>query len=290
MLAGVAAGKGGIITDGAAKKLSELLLYVTSPMMILGSFFFEYSREKLLDALLVFVLGSLFFILTIIISKFLFNRYDEKKKPILRFAVVFSNCGFVGLPMMKALFGNDGVFYGSFYVIAFYIFTWTFGITMFCGRREEKRTVETLKRVLLNPAIIAVYVGIVIFLLRIPVPYAVKEAVNHIGNMTLPLSMLIIGSLISTAKFKTLFNDFKVYYISFIRLIAVPLLAYFLLSFTGLPEMPVSIVVTALAMPVAANMTIFSSLFDRDAVFASKAVTFSTMLSIITVPLIVSLL
>lgn len=143
---------------------------------------------------------------------------------------------------------------------------------------------------LLNPAIIAVYIGLSIFVLRIPIPGAVKEAVNHIGNMTLPLSMLIVGSLISTAKFKTLFNDFRVYYVSFIRLIAVPLLAHFLLGFTGLPRMPVSIVITALAMPVAVNTTIFASLFDRDAIFASKAVTFSTMFSVITVPLIVSLI
>jgi len=259
-------------------------------MMILGSFFFEYSRDKLLDALLVFALGSLFFVLTIILSKVLFNRYDEKKKPILRFAAVFSNCGFIGLPIMKALFGNDGVFYGSFYSIAYNIFIWTFGVAIFSERKGEKRTVETLKKVLLNPAIIAVYIGLAVFVLRVPVPGAVKEAVDHIGNMTLPLSMLIVGSSISTVKIKTLFNDFKVYYISIIRLIAVPLLAYFLLRFAGLPVMPVSIVITALAMPAAANTTIFSSLYDRDAVFASKVVTFSTMLSIVTVPLIVSLL
>jgi predicted permease len=293
MITGIAAAKAGIISDGVSKKLSELLLYVTNPMMVLGSFFFEYSREKLFDGLLVFVIGSIFFILTIILSKIIFSRHDEKKRPVLRFAMVFSNCGFIGLPMMKALFGNDGVFYGSFYVIAFNIFVWTFGITMFNngkGANGAKGAVKTLKEALLNPAVIAVYVGLVIFILKIPIPGAVKEAVAHMGNITLPLSMLIIGSLISTAKFKTLFNDIKVYYVSFIRLIAVPLLAYFMMSFAGLSRMLVSIVVTALAMPVAAYTTIFADMFDRDAVFASKAVTFSTMFSILTAPLIVSLL
>lgn len=131
MIAGIAAGKAGIISEGVSKKLSELLLYVTSPMMILGSFFFEYSREKLIDALLVLALGTVFFLLTIGLSNVLFSRYDEKKKPILRFTMVFSNSGFIGLPMMKALFGNDGIFYGSFYNIAFDIFLWTFGVAMF---------------------------------------------------------------------------------------------------------------------------------------------------------------
>jgi predicted permease len=290
MITGIAAAKAGVISDGTSKKLSELLIYVTNPMMVLGSFFFEYSLEKLFDGLLVFVIGSIFFILTIILSKIIFSRHDEKKTPVLRFAMVFPNCGFVGLPMMKALFGNDGVFYGSFYVVAFNIFLWTFGITMFNDGKGAKGAVKTLKEALLNPAVIAVYVGLVIFILRIPIPGAVKDAVNYMGNMTLPLSMLIVGSLISTSKLKTLFNDFKVYYVSFIRLIAVPLLAYFIMSFAGLPHMLISIVVTALAMPAAATTTIFADMFDRDAVFASKTVAFSTLFSIITAPLIVSLL
>jgi predicted permease len=259
-------------------------------MMVLSSFFFEYSLDKLLDALLVFALGSIFFILTIIMSKVLFTGSDEKKKPILRFAMAFPNSGFIGLPMLRALFGNDGVFYGSFYVIAFNIFAWTLGITMFSDEKGGKETAKTLKKALLNPAIIAVYIGFVIFVLRIPIPDAVKEAVNHMGNMTLPLSMLIVGSLISTAKFKTLFNDIRVYYVSFIRLVAVPLLAYLLMSFAGLPRMPISIVVTALAMPVAIYTTIFAEMFDRDEVFASKIVMFSTLFSILTAPLIVSLI
>jgi len=290
MIAGIAAAKAGIISYGVSKKLSELLLYVSSPMMVLSSFFFEYSLDKLLDALLVFALGSIFFILTIILSKVLFTGSDEKKKPILRFAIAFPNSGFIGLPMLKALFGNDGVFYGSFYVIAFNIFAWTLGITMFNGGKGGKEAVKTLKKALLNPVIIAVYIGLVIFVLRIPIPGAVKEAVDYMGNMTLPLSMLIVGSLISTVKFKTLFSDIKVYYVSFIRLIAVPLLAYFLMSFAGLPQIPVSIVVTALAMPAATSTTIFANIFDKDEVFASKIVIFSTLFSILTAPLIVSLL
>jgi len=290
MITGIAAGKAGIISDGVSKKFSELLLYVTSPMMVLGSFFFEYSPDKLRDALLVPVIGSIFFFLTIILSKVLFSKYDEKIRPVMRFAMVFPNSGYIGLPMMKALFGNDGVFYGAFYVIAFDIFLWTFGITMFSENKREKVNVKTLKKILLNPAIIALYIGLVIFALRLPIPDAVQEAINNIGNMTLPLSMLIIGSLISKTKFKTLLNDIRVYYVSFIRLIAIPLVAYFLLSFTGLPRMPVSIVVTALAMPAAAFTSIFPDMFDKDAVFGSKVVTLSTMFSIITVPLIVSLL
>ncbi|WP_237266979.1 AEC family transporter [Thermoclostridium stercorarium] len=123
-----------------------------------------------------------------------------------------------------------------------------------------------------------------------PVPESVKSAVNYIGDMTMPLSMLIIGALISTAKIKELVNDARVYYVSAVRLILMPLLAYGILYLLGVPEQIVSIIVTALAMPVAATTTIFADLFDKDAVFASKAVMVSTILSVITAPVIVALL
>lgn len=290
MIVGVITGKTGIIADGSSKKFSELLLYVTNPMLVLGSFFFEYSAEKLINGLTVFLVASVFYFLSIFLSSLLFVGFNEKVKPIMRFAAVFSNTGYIGLPMMKALYGQEGVFLGSFYVVAFNIFVWTFGYAMYGNMEEGGGLKKLLKKALLNPAVIAMYVGIVIFVFRIPVPEVVKSAINYIGDMTMPLSMLIIGALISTTKIKDLVNDIKVYYAAAVRLILMPLLAYGILYFTGVPKITVSVVVTALAMPVAATTTIFADLFDKDAVFASKVVILSTILSVVTAPLIVGLL
>lgn len=290
LIIGFVAGKTGIIAGGASKKLSELLLYITSPMMVLGSFFFQYSADKMRNALLVLLFGSVFFLFSILISTFLYKNYDSKVKPILRFTAVFSNCGFMGLPMMKALFGDEGVFLGSFYVGAFNLFVWTFGLSMFSEIKGREGIRGSLKNALLNPALVALYVGVIVFVFQIPLPGAVKQAVKYVGDMTLPLSMLIIGALISTAKVRTLLNDFKVYYASAVRLIILPLAAYGILSLVGAPKMVTAIIVTAAAMPIAANTTIFAEMFDKDSVFASKAVTLSTMLSIITAPVIIALL
>ena len=134
MIVGVIAGKTGIIADGASKKLSELLLYVTIPMLVLGSFFFEYSAEKLKNGLMVLLLATGFYFLSIFLSSILFRGFSEKVKPIMRFSAVFSNAAFIGLPMMKALYGPDGVFLGSFYIVAFNIFVWTFS----CNVRQCK--------------------------------------------------------------------------------------------------------------------------------------------------------
>lgn len=290
LVIGFVAGKTGIIAGGASKKLSELLLYVTSPMLVLGSFFFEYSADKMKNALLVLLFGSGIFLFSILISAVLYKNYDSKVKPILRFTAVFSNCGFMGLPMMKALFGDEGVFLGSFFVSAFNLFVWTFGLAMFSEIKGKEGIRSSMKKALLNPALISVYIGVVIFVFQIPVPDVLHQAVKYVGDMTLPLSMLIIGALISTAKVRTLLNDFKVYYASAVRLILLPLAAYGILSLIGAPKMVTSIIVTAAAMPIAANTTIFAEMFDKDSVFASKAVTLSTILSIFTAPLIISLL
>lgn len=287
LIIGFVAGKTGIIAGGAPKKLSELLLYVTNPMLVLGSFFFEYSAEKMRNALLVFLYGSGFFLFCILVSAILYKNYDSKVKPILRFTAVFPNCGFMGLPMMKALYGDEGVFLGSFFVGAFNLFVWTFGLAMFSEIKGKDGIRGSLKNAFLNPALVALYVGVVVFVLQIPVPGAVKQALKYVGDMTLPLSMLIIGALISTAKVRTLLNDFKVYYASAVRLILLPLAAYGILSLVGAPKMVTAIISTAAAMPIAANTTIFAEMFDKDSVFASKVVTLSTILSVVTAPMII---
>ncbi|NLK68086.1 MAG: AEC family transporter [Clostridiaceae bacterium] len=290
LVVGIVSGKVGFIADGASKKLSELLLYVTSPMMVLSSFFFEYSAEKMKNALLVFLVASGFYLLSIFLAKLIFKSFSSKIKPIMQFSAVFSNAAFMGLPMMKALYGLDGVFLGSFYVVAFNIFAWTFGYAMFSTVEEDGGMKKLLKKAMLNPAVIAVYVGVIIFVFRIPVPGAIERAVNYIGDMTMPLSMLIIGSLISTVKVKELLNDAKVYYASAVRLIVMPLLAYVILYLIGTPKILISIIVTALSMPVAATTTVFADLFDKDAVFASKVVMMSTILSVVTAPVIIGLI
>ena len=218
------------------------------------------------------------------LSKLIYKPFSDKVNPVMRFTAIFSNCGYMGLPMMKALYGDDGVFYGSFYIVVFHIILWTIGIRIFSGEGGG------WKKVLLNPAVIAVYLGMAVFVLQLPVPEVVVGSVKAIGDMTMPLAMLIIGAVLSTAKLNEVFTDPKVYLTSFVRLIAMPLLALVLTRVAGLPAMPSAVLVTAVAMPAAANITIFAEMFEKDSIFASKCVSVSTLLSILTAPLIISLI
>jgi predicted permease len=285
LIVGFLAGKFNIIDHIAAKKLSGVLLYITSPLLILNSFFIVFSRERLINVLWVVGSSVFMFVFSIIFSKLIFRKFNEKIQPVLRFMVIFSNCGYMGIPLAKAILGDDGAFCISFYVVIFHIFLWTYGYKMYSG--EGKQSIKTL---LTRPTVLAVFVGMIIFLFHLPVPIPVKNAVQSVGNMTLPLSMLIIGGTISTVKLSAVFNDWKVYLGSFFRLIIMPVIAIFFAMIAKIPPMPASVLGIALSMPAAANTSIFAEHFDKDSAFASKCVTVSTLLSVVTAPFVISLI
>lgn len=287
MLVGFIAGKAGVIDSTGSKKLSGVMLYVTSPMLVLKSFFITFTTERLINILWIMGMAMFMYLLAIWLSKLIYSRFPDDASPILRFTAIFSNCGYMGLPVMYALYGDDGVFYGSFYIVAFNIILWTYGYLMFGGRGTRR---QIAVKVFANPSIIAVYAGMVIFITGLPIPSPVESAVTVVGDMTMPLSMLIVGAVISTDKLKDVFSDWRVYLSSFVRLILMPLIALALSRIPGIPELPAAVAITALAMPAAANTTIFAELFNKDSVFASKCVSVSTLLSIATIPVILSLI
>lgn len=286
LLVGVVAGKSGILNTAGTKKLSEVLLYISAPMMIINSFFIEFSSERLINILWVIGTSVLMFFIAILLSSLIFKGFSEKINPVLRFSAIFSNCGYMGLPLIKSLFGDEGVFYGSFYVVILNIFLWSYGYLMFGGAGAKQ---NVLKKVLTTPAVVALYVGIIIYLsgIGMAVPNAIKSAVSAVGDMTMPLSMLITGGIISTAKFSEVIADWRAYFAASIRLIFMPLLALGIILLAGVPKLPGICVIMSIAMPAATNTSIFSEMFDKDSVLASKCVAISTLLSIITIPLII---
>jgi len=284
LMIGYVAARAGILDGPAIRVLSSVLLYVASPMLVFKSFIFQFSAERLANAGWVVIAALLFFLVSILLSKLIYSPFSDKVNPVMRFTAIFSNCGYMGLPMLKALYGDDGVFYGSFYIVVFHFILWTFGIRIFSGNGGG------WKKILLNPAVIAVYLGMAVFVFQLPVPEVIVGSVKAVGDMTMPLAMLIIGAVLSTAKLNEVFTDPKVYLTSFVRLVAMPLLALLLTRITGLPALPSAVIVTAVAMPAAANITIFAEMFEKDSIFASKCVSVSTLLSILTAPLIISLI
>lgn len=283
MIIGFIAKKRGIFNSTVNKKLSELLLKVTSPLLVISSFQVDFTQDILKNVLIVFAFAMTAHILSILLGQVLYRRCDTESCKVMKFATVYSNCGYMGFPLLASLFGSIGVLYGSVYMAAFNIFLWTNGVMIFSDSKRLDR--QTIKKVLLNPGIVSVAIGILLFIFSLKLPVPVASAVEMVGSMTSPLSMLIIGATIADCELRDLFKGWNLYYITAIRLILIPSIAFVALKLAGLPDMLLKVCVLVVAMPIATTTAIFAELYDSDSIFASRTVVLSTLLSIITIPL-----
>lgn len=270
------------ITDEGRKTMSDILINITCPLIIISSFKFDFSMELVNNILIVFIFSVISHIVLILLGKILYKRYTGDKKAVLKFITIFSNCAFMGYPLLQALYGKMGIFYGSIFQLAFNVFLWTYGVSLISGKTDRK----ALKKALVNPGIIAVLIGFSMFLLSIKLPVPIYNAIDMIGAMTVPLSMMIIGSNMADMKLKDGFSKPEVYYVSFIRLIFIPFSTLIILKLIGLSDVVLGTCVIIQAMPAASMVAVIAENHKGDRQFASQCVFITTLLSLVTIPLI----
>jgi len=286
ILVGYYAKKRAWIDESTKKKLSEILLNITNPLLIISSFQFEFSRDVLNNVFIVLIFSVIAHIIQILLGKLLFFRSKGSIRQIGELSATYANCAFMGFPVLESLYGKTGILYGSIYATIFNVFLWTHGVVVFNG----KGGVKSIRKVLVNPGVISMFIGLIIFVLPIKLPYPISQAMDLLGGMTVPLSMLIIGATLADADFKKLFSGKHLYFISGVRLILMPLLAIPVLKLLGFSDVLLGICVILLAMPVATTVSIFAEMFDGDVEQASRVVVFSTLMSAFTIPLVSFLL
>lgn len=274
-----------IITNHINKGLSNILMNLTLPFMIIYSFNFEFSREMMKNAIMIFCYSIGIHIILIVLSKLAYFKFDDSKKKIFKFATIFSNCGFVGFPIVQGIFGNIGVFYTSIFTIPFNIFMWSYGVMLFTGESD----IKSIKKNLINPALICTLLGIIIFLFSIKLPEPILSTLGSIGNMTTPISMFIVGSMLADVKLKEIFRGLDIYYLNFVKLIVAPIIVYILLRLLKVDETLLYICVIMVAMPTASLIGVFSEKYNVDKLTASKCAFLTTVLSIITIPVIMAI-
>ncbi len=287
LLVGFFSRKGGLIDDAFSKKLSNLIVKIGQPMLLLSNLIsLEYSAENLKRGLIALSLslGIHFFIgvLAHIVTKG-YKNLDEKK--IAEFAVVFANCGFIGFPIIESLYGKEGLFCGAFYLIGFHIFTWSWGIFILSRGRDDIKL--TPKKIFINLGTVPSFIGIFIFLLPLPVPEFVPDSASYIASLCTPISLFITGSLIATDKVTKLFSKRANYPVIFLRLVISPLLVCALLKILGFSEFYVMFGTVMAAMPSGAIATMFSEMYSLNSKFASQLVGGTSILCVATLPLVV---
>lgn len=262
MLVGVYGSKKGIIDNHANRGLTKILLDITLPCMIITSFSFSYDEGVKSNVLKTFYYSLAVYIILIIISKVLTIPVKNEKRTILHFANVFTNTGYIGFPILNAIYGAEAVMYGSIFNIFFNIFLWTYGIIIFKDRMEKQKLVKELLKALRNPSLIAVYIGIIMMLFDLKLPAVVLTSANSIGTITGPLSMIIVGVLATKVNIKEHLIDWTIYYGIAMKLILIPAALYFVSLLIRDRSIVSNTVIILGSMPAAAMTSIFSDSFN----------------------------
>ena len=290
MFAGIAARRLNIIDDATTKKLSKLLVNITQPLMIITSFQIMYDAKLLFDGFRIVVASVIIHVLA---AAFAFIAFFKLKKLseriIFEFGVIFANCSFIGYPVLKAVFGDEiAVFYGSFYIIFFNMFIWTWGLHIL---RRGKSGIKVPKwKIFINAGTLPCVIGVAVYLTQIKLPSPLFSAMKLVGDMTFPLSMIIVGSLIAHIKILKVLTNPRMYYFLAVRCFIFPCLILALCLLLRIDRTLGYLCVIMTAMPSGANTAIFSELYEADSKLGAESVGASTLVSVLSIPCIIMLL
>jgi predicted permease len=291
MACGFYARKRGIIDDVASKRLSSLIIKIGQPMMIISALTeAEFSYENLTDGLVIVGVGMVFHAVVGCLAFLLckgFRDLDERK--ITEFSLMFTSGGFIGFPIMEALFGPKGLFLAAFFNISFHLFIWSWGIAILARKRPDIKL--TVRKVFINLGSVPCLIGVLIYMLAIPfpgfaLPAFLSKFMMYLSNLCTPISVLITGALLATRTPKQIFGSPKIYYFSAMKLIALPLIVCVIGKLIGLPHDMVLFATVEAALPSAASITMFSEMYGLNSGYASQTVGTSSLLSVGTMPVI----
>ncbi len=295
MATGFLARKIGVINLEATKHLSRLIIVIGQPMMIVAALIGkDFSAENLKAGLFYMALGFLLHPVLAVFG-FLFSPLCSKgrQRNLTTFGFIFNNCAFIGFPILSAIFGDNGPFYGSFFVIGFHVYLWTMG--MWILSRGEDHIKLTPKKAIVNYGTIPCLAGLGLYLLKgaVPVPSIFDfsyKFTNYLGSLCLPISVLVTGALLASQDFKKLLTDKRLYLFNAIKLILVPTIICALAKLVTLGMADNYEIVlfcgVICAMPCAATITMLAEMYDLDSPYAARMVGSTSIISLATLPLI----
>ena len=281
----------GVIDELSSKRFSGLIIKVGQPMMIIGALIEkEFDVALLREGALYLLLGFLLHPLMALVAFLTGGLYrEENERKISQFATIFTNCGFIGFPILEAVFPGKGSFNGAFFLIGFHVYIWTLGMLILGRGREDIRL--TPKKALLNYGTVPCAIGLSLYLLKavLPIPTFLVDFANYLGNLCLPIAVLITGALLATQPIGAMLKNKKLYLFNAIKLLGVPLLVCALAKLATLTVADGSTIVlfctVIAALPSATTITMLSELYDLDSAYAAQAVGSSSVLSVATLPL-----
>lgn len=283
MLTGAVLKKRGVIDEAGKRCLSDLCINIVIPCNIFKSCLIEFNMDILRSCSLLLLSAVLMQVLCLLLNRSLFERYDSQRKKVLQYCTIVPMSGFLGNPIAEGIYDQVGVLYTSIFLIPMRIVMWSMGTSYFvAGEGTDKKKV--LKNVLTHPCLVAIYLGILCMVTQIQLPSVITETVRYIGNCNSALSMFIVGTILTDVPLRAIFSRDTVLF-SVLRLGLLPAAALGLGLLLGLETAPLGVSVLMTGMPAGATAAIFAAKYGSDAPFATRCVVFTTLLSMVTLPL-----
>lgn len=277
----------GSIDDAFYDRLSKFVLNVTMPFMIIGSVLKSGTGISLDTVsvvcscvILIALLPAAAWILTMLLP------VKKENRGLYIFMIMYPNVGFMGFPLMKSIFGDSSVLGTAVINMCFNVSLFTLGRMVMSGERMGKGSFRI--SALLSPGIIASLLAVLCYLVKLPCPSVVTDSLNLVGSMTTPLAMLLIGVILAKLPVKDILGDVRVWMFSVLIQLLIPAALYPVMKLTISDELIRGITLIIAAMPVANSAVLFASEYRKDDLFAAKTIFVSTVISIVTIPLLVT--
>ncbi|MDO4269328.1 MAG: AEC family transporter [Eubacteriales bacterium] len=283
---GAACARLGWFTDAVARALSKFLLGFVTPALLLDAFYQPYDARMARGLLLSAALGVLFHALAALLAQALLRGGAAETRAVARLGAVYSNCGFMAFPLVRAVLGDEGVFYGSAFVAVFNVFLWTHGRALLLGRKGLD-----VKKALGNPGVLGAAAGALLYFTRLPLPDIASGLIASLASLNTPLAMMVTGVFLARCRPKELL-DRRVLYPAALRMCVMPGAFLLLLALTGAARWSASggaFVLTAAlcaGCPSAASSVLMTSSLGLDSAYGARIIFASSVLSVVTVPLL----
>lgn len=281
ILTGMMLRRWGIIDEAGKRCLTDLCVNVVIPCNIVKGCLMELDLEILRAGAVVLGVAAAVQVLCMLLNRFLYNRFDDRRKKVLQYCTLVSNGGFLGNPIAEGVYGSLGLLYASLFLIPTRIVMWSVGTSYFVAGTADPKKV--LKNVLTHPCLVAVYLGLFLMVTGLPLPGVVESTVRSIGSCNSPLTMFIVGTVMAEVPLHTILNRTTGLY-SLLRLVLLPLAALGMCAAVGLSGPAAGVCVLMTGMPAGATTAIFAARYGSDAPFAARCVVLSTLLSMLTIP------
>lgn len=273
----------GLVNQDGNKTVSNLLLLVVNPILIITAYQTDYDPELVRGLFLSFIAAAVCHLIGIVLSTVLVRPGSGDDYSIDRYNAMYSNCGFIGIPLIGSVLGSSGIFFLTAFMAMFNLFSWTHGVILM----EKKCSLKSLKEGLLSPTFLATIVAILLFFIRIRIPEVLLDSMNYIADMNTPLAMMVAGFSVAQANIGRMCRNLRLYYVAAIKLILLPLCCIPILLLLPLSSEVAMTTLIAAACPSATAGIMMAIRYNQNYTYASEAFSLSTLLSVLTLPLVV---